>query len=116
MTLPGAAAGRRDGGSTAAAQKAVYRKDGMAEMTSRDPLHGITLERMVTDLQARLGWEGLAERVHIRCFRENPSISSSLRFLRRTPWARAKIERLYLKMIGGKRPGSKKPRGTNGTK
>ncbi len=80
----------------------------MGETTSRDPLHGITLERMVTDLQARFGWEGLAEKVRIRCFRENPSISSSLRFLRRTPWARTKIERLYLKMIGTKRPASKK--------
>ncbi|MBE0582458.1 MAG: DUF2132 domain-containing protein [Desulfofustis sp.] len=76
---------------------------------STDPLHGITLERMVTDLQARFGWEGLADKVNIRCFTENPSISSSLRFLRRTPWARTKIERLYLKMIGAKRPRKRKP-------
>jgi uncharacterized protein (DUF2132 family) len=88
----------------------------MGETTSKDPLHGITLEHMVTDLHAAFGWEGLAAKVHIRCFLENPSISSSLRFLRRTPWARTKVERLYLKMIGEKRPASKKNRKHNGTR
>ena len=88
----------------------------MGETTSKDPLHGITLEQMVTDLQAAFGWEGLAAKVNIRCFRENPSISSSLRFLRRTPWARTKVERLYLKMIGVKRPARKKTRNHNGTR
>ena len=80
----------------------------MDNRTGKDPLHGITLERMVSDLQACYGWEGLAGKVHIRCFRENPSISSSLTFLRRTPWARAKVERLYLRMTGIRRPASKK--------
>lgn len=78
----------------------------MGETKSMDPLHGITLEQMVTDLHAAIGWEGLAAKVQIRCFQENPSISSSLKFLRRTPWARTKVERLYLKMIGAKRPPS----------
>ena len=61
-----------------------------------DPLHGITLERIVTELVARHGWEGLAARIDIRCFKLDPSIKSSLTFLRRTPWARKKVEALYL--------------------
>jgi uncharacterized protein (DUF2132 family) len=63
---------------------------------SNDPLHGITLERIVTELLARHGWEGLAARIDIRCFKLDPSIKSSLTFLRRTPWARKKVEALYL--------------------
>jgi uncharacterized protein (DUF2132 family) len=63
---------------------------------SNDPLHGITLERIVTELVARHGWEGLAARIDIRCFKLDPSIKSSLTFLRRTPWARKKVEALYL--------------------
>lgn len=63
---------------------------------SRDPLHGVTLEAMVTDLVAFFGWEELAERVAIRCFSSDPSVSSSLKFLRKTPWAREKVESLYL--------------------
>ena len=61
----------------------------------RDPLHGITLERMLTELEARYGWEELGRRITIRCFTHDPSISSSLKFLRRTPWARTKVEQLY---------------------
>lgn len=67
----------------------------MDERTSRDPLHGITLERMVTELADHFGWHELAQRIPIRCFDTNPSIASSLKFLRRTPWARAKVEGLY---------------------
>lgn len=63
----------------------------------RNPLHGITLERILTELSAELGWEAMGEAVPIRCFTDNPSIASSLRFLRRTPWARAKVEQLYLR-------------------
>ena len=63
----------------------------------RNPLHGITLERMLTELSAELGWEAMGEAVPIRCFTHDPSIASSLRFLRRTPWARAKVEQLYLR-------------------
>jgi len=62
----------------------------------RNPLHGITLEAIVNELVAELGWEELGRRVPIRCFTNEPSVASSLRFLRRTPWARAKVEDLYL--------------------
>ena len=61
----------------------------------RDPLHGITLERMLTELEGRYGWEELGRRITIRCFTHDPSISSSLKFLRKTPWARTKVEQLY---------------------
>ena len=66
---------------------------------SRNPLHGITLERMLTELVERMGWEQMGRRIPIRCFTSDPSIKSSLAFLRRTPWARAKVEALYLGMI-----------------
>ncbi|MFZ6819054.1 VF530 family DNA-binding protein [Undibacterium sp. Ji22W] len=59
-------------------------------------LQGITLENLLTELQQYYGWEGLAQRVDIQCFRKDPSISSSLKFLRRTPWARSKVESLYI--------------------
>ena len=61
----------------------------------RNPLHGITLERMVTELVDHFGWEELASRIRIRCFSSQPSVSSSLKFLRRTPWAREQVESLY---------------------
>jgi uncharacterized protein (DUF2132 family) len=74
---------------------------------SKDPLHGVTLERLLTELAAGLGWEEMGRRVEIRCFRFAPSVKSSLAFLRRTPWARAKVEALYREWIraGGGRPG-----------
>ena len=62
----------------------------------RDPLHGVTLEAIVTDLVAYYGWPELGQQVAIRCFTQDPSIASSLKFLRRTPWARDKVESLYL--------------------
>ena len=65
-------------------------------MPSPDPLHGITLEKIVTELFERYGWAGLGDRIPIRCFQYDPSIKSSLTFLRKTPWARAKVEQLYL--------------------
>lgn len=61
-----------------------------------NPLHGITLEAIVTRLAEHYGWEGLGERISIRCFQADPSVKSSLKFLRKTPWARAKVEQLYL--------------------
>jgi uncharacterized protein (DUF2132 family) len=67
----------------------------------RDPLHGVTLERIVTELVARFGWAELGERIRINCFLSDPSIASSLKFLRRTPWARTKVEELYLAMLRG---------------
>jgi uncharacterized protein (DUF2132 family) len=63
---------------------------------SKDPLHGITLERLLTELVARHGWAELGRRVPVRCFLFDPSIKSSLTFLRKTPWARAKVEALYV--------------------
>lgn len=65
----------------------------------RNPLHGLTLEAIVTALQAYYGWDGLGEQIPIRCFNVDPSINSSLRFLRKTPWAREKVESLYLFML-----------------
>jgi uncharacterized protein (DUF2132 family) len=63
---------------------------------SKDPLHGVTLETIVTQLSEYYGWAELANRIDIRCFRYDPTVKSSLVFLRRTPWARAKVEELYL--------------------
>ena len=68
----------------------------MTETRKQDPLHGITLKAMVTRLEAKYGWEELGKRITIKCFTHDPSISSSLKFLRKTPWARAKVEALYL--------------------
>ena len=67
--------------------------------TSNDPLHGKTLERIVTDLVKSLGWEDLGQHIRINCFNDNPSIQSSLKFLRKTPWARKEVEELYVRMI-----------------
>lgn len=64
----------------------------------RDPLHGKTLEAILNELVAHYGWEGLAQRIALRCFRSDPSIGSSLKLLRKTPWAREKVESLYLFM------------------
>ena len=66
---------------------------------ARNPLHGLTLEAIVTALVAQYGWGGLAERVPLRCFSSEPSVASSLNFLRKTPWAREKVESLYLFML-----------------
>lgn len=71
-------------------------------MTNQDPLHGITLKMMLTELQEAMGWEGLSAHININCFKSNPSIKSSLTFLRRTPWAREKVENLYLRHKGAK--------------
>ena len=65
----------------------------------RNPLHGLTLEAIVTALVAHYGWPGLGERIALRCFTHEPSIGSSLKFLRKTPWAREKVESLYLFML-----------------
>ena len=64
-----------------------------------DPLHGVTLKDLLTNLVDAYGWEELGRLVPIRCFTNNPSISSSLKFLRKTPWARAKVEKLYVSMV-----------------
>ena len=67
-----------------------------------NPLHGVKLEQIVTDLQDKYGWEHLAYLIPINCFISDPSIKSSLKFLRRTPWARKKVEDLYLDRIARK--------------
>lgn len=68
----------------------------MSETQVNNPLHGVTLEQIVTALVAHHGWEALGSRIHIRCFNIDPSVKSSLKFLRKTPWARKKVEQLYL--------------------
>jgi len=70
--------------------------------TPKNPLHGVTLEAMLIELQARYGWEGLAQRVNVRCFKSEPSLKSSLTFLRRTPWAREQVEALFLRSQSGR--------------
>ena len=65
----------------------------------RDPLHGVTLERMLNELVEHFGWAAMGERIPIRCFTSDPSVSSSLKFLRKTPWAREKVERMYLDLL-----------------
>lgn len=69
---------------------------------SNDPLHGITLETILNSLLRCYGWEGLAKRVNINCFYSNPSINSSLKFLRKTPWARTAVENLYCDSLKNK--------------
>lgn len=64
-------------------------------MKSKNVLEGVTLEQMVTELVENYGWERLGEKININCFTNDPSIKSSLKFLRRTPWARTKVEQLY---------------------
>jgi uncharacterized protein (DUF2132 family) len=75
----------------------------------RNPLHGLTLEAIVTTLSAHYGWAGLAERIPVRCFSHEPSVASSLKFLRKTPWAREKVEGLYLFMLRERQPRDELP-------
>ncbi|MEJ7611258.1 MAG: VF530 family protein [Ferruginibacter sp.] len=70
-------------------------------MESKDPLHGKSLELIVTQLAGHFGWEALAERININCFKSDPSIQSSLKFLRKTAWARKKVEELYTREFNG---------------
>jgi len=70
----------------------------MTDKQPNNPLHGITLEQLLTQLVDYYGWESLGERININCFKSDPSIKSSLKFLRKTLWAREKVERLYIAM------------------
>jgi len=70
----------------------------MSEQQPNNPLHGITLEQIVNSLVEQYGWSELGKRINIRCFKNDPSVKSSLKFLRRTPWARTKVEDLYIAM------------------
>ena len=80
-----------------------WQRPGMTA-SNNNPLHGVTLEQVLTALVAHYEWQGLAERIDIRCFKNDPSIKSSLTFLRKTPWAREKVEGLYVKLMRTKRP------------
>ena len=71
----------------------------MTNPQPKDPLHGITLEMILNQLVEKYGWVKLGNRIPIKCFTNDPSVKSSLKFLRRTPWARKKVEGLYLKSI-----------------
>lgn len=86
----------------------------MPEDQPNNPLHGLTLEAILRLLVEKYGWEGLAERIPVRCFTVDPSVSSSLAFLRRTPWARAKVEALYLGRLRPRRKG-RGPKSGGGT-
>jgi uncharacterized protein (DUF2132 family) len=78
----------------------------------RNPLHGLTLEAIVNALVEHYGWEGLGQRIPVRCFTSDPSVASSLKFLRKTPWAREKVERLYLYMLREARRSGSRPAGS----
>ncbi|WP_369788725.1 VF530 family DNA-binding protein [Rouxiella sp. WC2420] len=73
----------------------------MTDIKPKDPLHGVTLEKLLTELVENFGWLALAGQVNINCFKSDPSIKSSLKFLRRTPWARKEVETLYLDFVEG---------------
>jgi uncharacterized protein (DUF2132 family) len=75
--------------------------DDMTDQKPKDPLHGITLEMILTQLVEQYGWDEMGKAVRIKCFTNDPSIKSSLQFLRRTPWARSKVEALYLRYKRG---------------
>jgi uncharacterized protein (DUF2132 family) len=81
----------------------------MQPAKSNDPLHGITLERLLTELVEHFGWEELGHRVPVRCFLFDPSIKSSLTFLRKTPWARTKVEEMYVRWKNRAGSGSVSP-------
>ena len=74
----------------------------MSDTQPKNPLHGVTLEMILTDLVEHYGWEELGQTINIKCFIHEPGIKSSLKFLRKTPWAREKVEGLYLRRLGSK--------------
>jgi len=76
----------------------------MTDNTNHDPMHGVTLEMIMNHLVEHYGWEELSERISVRCFYNDPSVKSSLKFLRRTPWARAKVEALYIQSLDEEPP------------
>lgn len=76
----------------------------MSHQQPNNPLHGVTLEQVVVKLEAHFGWSVLAEMIAINCFKSDPSVKSSLKFLRKTPWARTKVEDLYVATFCGPDP------------
>ena len=73
------------------------------ETQKNNPLHGVKLEQIINELVAHYGWEYMGYEINIRCFTHDPSVKSSLKFLRRTPWARTKVEEMYLNMLSKRR-------------
>ena len=73
------------------------------ETQKNNPLHGVKLEHIINELVAHYGWEYMGYEINIRCFTHDPSVKSSLKFLRRTPWARTKVEEMYLNMLSKRR-------------
>jgi uncharacterized protein (DUF2132 family) len=71
----------------------------MSDVQRKNPLHGVTLEKVVVSLVEHYGWDELAKKININCFKNDPSVKSSLKFLRKTPWAREKVENLYVASI-----------------
>jgi uncharacterized protein (DUF2132 family) len=71
----------------------------MSDDQRKNPLHGVTLEKIVVSLVEHYGWDELAKKININCFKNDPSVKSSLKFLRKTPWAREKVENLYIASI-----------------
>ena len=76
----------------------------MSNSQTNNPLHGITLETVVVELEEYYGWDVLAGKININCFKSDPSVKSSLKFLRKTPWAREKVEQLYVTTFTGTNP------------
>lgn len=76
----------------------------MSNPPSKDPLHGLTLEAILLKLVEHYGWDGLAAKININCFKNNPSVKSSLTFLRKTPWARQQVETLYINTFATANP------------
>ncbi len=74
----------------------------MSDQQPNNPLHGLTLEKILLRLHDYYGWDGLADKINVNCFKNDPSIKSSLKFLRKTPWARDKVEALYLRTFNKK--------------
>ncbi len=85
----------------------------MSAEQPNNPLHGLTLENVVTSLVEHYGWDGMAQRININCFKSDPSIKSSLKFLRRTQWARDKVEDLYISTFAKPSPWDKARQGTH---
>ncbi|MDP5064232.1 MAG: VF530 family protein [Haliea sp.] len=79
----------------------------MSTEQPKNPLHGVTIEMALTRLVDHYGWEGLAQRIDVNCFKNDPSLKSSLKFLRKTQWARDKVERLYLEKFDPQSPWSR---------
>ena len=76
----------------------------MSKDQANNPLHGVTLEKIITELEEHYGWDELARKININCFKSDPSIKSSLKFLRKTPWARTKVESLYVSTFDKESP------------